>query len=352
MPRDANSTLEEIAVHTKLSHPNLVQVKGFVRGRLDLAANRVTPDPDRILMVMEYCEGGNLRQWLSQPLTIRPEARDLQALKLMLHVAKGIAALHGRSPVIIHRDVKPENIFLTAGQEEAKVGDFGLARELTRSIPNATRGSEYTFDRRVGTLFYMAPETFSQQQYTVACDAYAFGVILYEIFILRGDGRVYSEQDTLDEERFRQRIADGALAISVSDAAASAMAESFRSAMTKLIRSCVHRQSYIRPRFPLIVQKLEDMIAALQRAIAPMGSVPGPALQPLISGPVEAPRETSLNTYTPRNARVLPLQEFPQYVDRIGNGSYGEAFRCEFVGTTVVIKQVRTRPLFSVAFHV
>lgn len=335
-------------MHTKLSHPNLVQVKGFVRGRLDLGLNKIVSDPNKILMVMEYCEGGNLRQWLSQPLTVRPEVRDLQALKLMLNAAKGIAALHGRSPVIIHRDVKPENIFLTAGQEEAKIGDFGLARELTRCVPNASRGSEYTYGRDVGTLFYIAPEIFGQQQYTVGCDAYAFGVILYEIFILRGDGRVYSEEDTLDEERFRQRIADGALAISISDAAASTMATAFRSAMIKLIRSCVHRQSYIRPRFPLIVQKLEDMISALQNAIAPSAAasaavpVQGPALQPVVAGPVATPRETSVSNFTPRNACVLPLQEFPTYVDRIGNGSYGEAFRCEFVGTTVVIKQVCT----------
>lgn len=326
-----------------MSHPNLVQVKGFVRGYLDLGNNKIVSDPNKILMVMEYCEGGNLRQWLSQALSVRPEVRDLRALKLMLNVAKGIAALHGRSPVIIHRDLKPENIFLTAGQEEAKIGDFGLARELTRRVPDASPGSEYTYDRDVGTLFYIAPETFGKQEYTVSCDAYAFGVILYEIFILRGDGRIYSLADTSDEERFRQRIASGDLAISISDEAASAMAISFRSAMANLIRSCVHREPFIRPKFPLIVQKLEHMISVLQpSASSPLAQ--GPALQPVVAGPVAAPREPSVANSAPQNTCELPLQEFPAYVDRIGNGAYGEAFRCEFVGTTVVIKQVRIRP--------
>ncbi|MBN2386388.1 MAG: SUMF1/EgtB/PvdO family nonheme iron enzyme [Anaerolineales bacterium] len=119
-------------------------------------------------LVMPYLAGGTLKDRLGQPIPWR------EALHLLLPVARALAYAHGQG--VIHRDVKPSNILLTASGDPL-LTDFGIAKVLA--------DAEATVDLTgtgvgVGTLEYMAPEQF-QGQVGPETDIYALGVVLYEM---------------------------------------------------------------------------------------------------------------------------------------------------------------------------
>jgi len=77
---------------------------------------------------------------------------------------------------ILHRDLKPGNIFLD-GNSDAKVGDFGLARVLNHDSVFA--------QTHVGTPYYMSPEQINEQRYNEKSDIWSLGCIVYEMAALR-----------------------------------------------------------------------------------------------------------------------------------------------------------------------
>ena len=78
--------------------------------------------------------------------------------------------------MIIHRDIKPGNIFLDRGLN-IKLGDFGLARILSENSIYATTN--------VGTPYYMSPEQIEAANYTEKSDIWSVGCLLYELSSLR-----------------------------------------------------------------------------------------------------------------------------------------------------------------------
>lgn len=72
---------------------------------------------------------------------------------------------------IIHRDIKPENIFVSRFGE-FKLGDFGIARELARSMSGLSKK---------GTFSYMAPEMYKGEEYDARVDIYSLGIVLYKL---------------------------------------------------------------------------------------------------------------------------------------------------------------------------
>ena len=76
---------------------------------------------------------------------------------------------------IIHRDLKPDNIFLT-GDLKVKIGDFGIAKELSNA-------NEYA-KTQVGTTLYMAPEIIKGEKYNNKVDIWSLGCIIHELCTL------------------------------------------------------------------------------------------------------------------------------------------------------------------------
>lgn len=121
-------------------------------------------------LVMEYCEGGTLRNLLEEDVQLHP----IQGLNLVTQILAGLAHAHQRE--IVHCDIKPENILLTTTAQgwTAKISDFGIAR-LSQELAS----NEFS---DTGSPAYMAPERF-YGQYSIASDLYAVGVLLFELVV-------------------------------------------------------------------------------------------------------------------------------------------------------------------------
>src|SRR4051812_38454199 len=114
----------EAVAMARLAHPNVVTV--FEVGQLDR----------RPFVVMEYIAGTTLRAWLAAaPRSVR------EILAMVIAAGEGLAAAHAAG--LIHRDFKPENVMI-GSDGRARVGDFGLARELDsrdESSPGTSPGT-------------------------------------------------------------------------------------------------------------------------------------------------------------------------------------------------------------------
>jgi serine/threonine-protein kinase len=139
-----------------LTHPNIVAVHDFGQ------------DLGRPYIVMEYVPGRNLRNVL-QEVNVLPVD---QAVDIALQVCAAVGYAHRAG--LVHGDIKPGNILLTA-DGRAKVVDFGLARALGESAMDEE--GELVW----GTPAYFAPEQAAGDRVLPATDVYAIGVILYEM---------------------------------------------------------------------------------------------------------------------------------------------------------------------------
>ncbi len=134
-------------------HPNIVAVYTVEPGRDNCLA----------WIVMEYIDGTNLSQLVQQDdLTIN------DVLNIGIGICNGLKAAHAKS--ILHRDIKPQNILLTA-EKEAKIADFSIARIFGESTEFAVT--------MTGTRRYMAPEQ-QYGAYDFRADLYATGLVIYE----------------------------------------------------------------------------------------------------------------------------------------------------------------------------
>jgi serine/threonine protein kinase len=150
---DAKEALKEAKVLKDIRHPHVVQY-------LDVFPNQEAyKGIIAVCTVMEYCERGDLAAHLSN-LKKRQNGggKGLKEPAIIMWVSQLLQALaHLHSIQIIHRDMKPHNVFITS-KCNLKIGDFGLAKSLERSKATS----------RVGTPAYIAPEVL---QYDVRLSA-------------------------------------------------------------------------------------------------------------------------------------------------------------------------------------
>src|ERR1700677_3533180 len=135
-------------------------------------------------IAMEYLEGETLRQ----RLMAGPLPTD-ELLELAIQIADGLDAAHQRG--IIHRDMKPANIFITSVR--AKILDFGLAKSIapaheTQTGETTSLGAVNLADSRLtspgialGTAEYMSPEQACGRRIDARSDLFSFGAVLYEM---------------------------------------------------------------------------------------------------------------------------------------------------------------------------
>jgi non-specific serine/threonine protein kinase len=154
----------EARTAASVSHPNVCQV--FDVGECD----------GELYLAMELLEGRSLADRTAEgPLPVD------ETIQVGLGLLAALEALHAKG--LVHRDVKPANIFLTP--HGAKLLDFGLATQAWAALlaaPAADTTAELTFPGTlVGTPFYMAPEQARGETPTPATDLFAVGAILFEM---------------------------------------------------------------------------------------------------------------------------------------------------------------------------
>ncbi|HZY86420.1 MAG TPA: tetratricopeptide repeat protein, partial [Gemmataceae bacterium] len=172
-PEELERFLREAEAVAGLCHANIVQLHDL--GELD----------GRPYFTMEYVEGGSLTQ--KQSGMPQPAA---QAAALLATLAEAIHVAHQKG--IVHRDLTPTNILLTA-DGTPKITDFGLARLADSGAGLTITGVP------VGTPSYMAPEQCQGQWHSIgpATDVYALGAIFYELLTGRPPFRAETAAETL-----------------------------------------------------------------------------------------------------------------------------------------------------------
>uniref|UniRef100_K3WN84 Protein kinase domain-containing protein n=1 Tax=Globisporangium ultimum (strain ATCC 200006 / CBS 805.95 / DAOM BR144) TaxID=431595 RepID=K3WN84_GLOUD len=113
-----------------------------------------------LCVVSEFMQGGDLRAVLTHFDELgRPHEFDHDKVKIVLHIAHALTYLHSLQPVVLHRDLKSQNILLD-NNLNAEVTDFGVAQER----------SDRTMSAGVGMSLWMAPEVMLGERYSEKAD--------------------------------------------------------------------------------------------------------------------------------------------------------------------------------------
>ncbi|XP_006882455.1 PREDICTED: interferon-induced, double-stranded RNA-activated protein kinase [Elephantulus edwardii] len=165
----------EVKALADLNHPNIVHYHYCWEGEdYDPENSRSNSrSKTRCLFIqMELCEEGTLAQWIDDRRS--KEHDKVLALDIFEQITEGVAYIHSKQ--LIHRDLKPNNIFLV-NTKQIKIGDFGLVTSLKND-------EKRTSER--GTWMYMSPEQMSEHNYGDEVDIFALGLILAELLHIFG----------------------------------------------------------------------------------------------------------------------------------------------------------------------
>jgi serine/threonine-protein kinase len=156
--------VREAQAVNQIGHPNIVDVFGF--GTL--------PD-GRSFFVMEWLEGESLRERMQRPLAFA------QALEVLESIAIALQAAHEAG--VVHRDLKPDNVFLArvkgSPAPRVKLLDFGLAKLQGSSSEGAVNHTRTGIV--MGTPLYLSPEQAKGAKVDAATDIYSLGAMAYEM---------------------------------------------------------------------------------------------------------------------------------------------------------------------------
>lgn len=156
---------QEAIAATKIGHENIIEVTDFGK-----------TEDGFIYFIMEYLEGEDLAEVLKREMTLKLK----RAIPIIYQICKALYAAHQKG--IIHRDMKPENIFLVQSENKkdfVKILDFGIAK-MTELPPEAKKLTKTGMI--FGTPEYMSPEQASGNPIDHRTDIYAVGIIMYEMF--------------------------------------------------------------------------------------------------------------------------------------------------------------------------
>jgi serine/threonine-protein kinase len=218
------------------NHPHVVAVLDLVWTQDD---GRRVP-----CVIMEWLSGVHARAFARNHLSRRTDHLTRTALGLWVVLGAARALAHAHERGIVHRDVKPGNVMVTASGA-VKLTDFGLAKfaaERTRSV--TAKGG--------GTLLYAAPEQVAGEPASIETDAYQLGCTLYEML----EGRAPFEDAPNDAALLRAKIED----IEPDPERMNGLAEPERKSIVRLYRGLVNPDTSARFRASRCVGTLAKIL--------------------------------------------------------------------------------------------
>ena len=157
--------VREARAAAKLDHPNIC------------AIHEVDEEDGRSFIVMQYLEGETLAKLIQ-----RKPVELCESLDIAVQIAGALAEAHSRG--IVHRDIKPQNVMITA-RGQVKVLDFGLAKiVLQKSLTDTAAQTERLLTEPgmiIGTVPYMSPEQVQGETLDERSDIFSFGAVMYEM---------------------------------------------------------------------------------------------------------------------------------------------------------------------------
>ncbi|ETW06164.1 TKL protein kinase [Aphanomyces invadans] len=220
-----NTMLEfhkECSIMKGLHHPNIVLFMGSCS------------NPPNLLLVTELLVNGSFFDYYHKKP--RPAVADHRALcyNIALDMARGLAYLHNHNPIVIHRDLKSQNILLDETMR-TKIADFGLSkfREVGKTMSIC------------GSPLWVAPEVLRGEKYGTPCDVFSFSIIVWEAL-------AWSEPyPSMGSSEVMKGVACGTLRpVNPDDTPLC---------LDKLLKECWQRKQELRPGFNQIVPMLEAM---------------------------------------------------------------------------------------------
>ncbi|TMW55128.1 hypothetical protein Poli38472_013890 [Pythium oligandrum] len=211
----------ELNILSILTHPNIVQFLGSVM------------EPPNFCLLTELC-AGSVVDLLQLAQTKKINITWGLTLEIAHGCAKACAYLHGLDPIILHRDIKAENLLITESFK-CKLSDFGLSRSLHRDANAQTM---------CGTPRWLAPEVFRGEDYSEKIDIYSYGIVLWELFCFK---KPYLDQDPINlaymvaHEELRPELPDH-----IPDT------------LLRLMKQCWEDNPTQRPSFASIIQGIEE----------------------------------------------------------------------------------------------
>ncbi|KAI5580598.1 hypothetical protein BDE02_08G164200 [Populus trichocarpa] len=261
----------EVALLSRIHHRNLVPLLGYCE------------EEHQRILVYEYMHNGTLRDHIHGPVN-QKRLDWLARLQIAEDAAKGLEYLHtGCNPSIIHRDVKTSNILLDINMR-AKVSDFGLSRQAEEDLTHVSSVAR-------GTVGYLDPEYYANQQLTEKSDVYSFGVVLLEL--VSGKKPVSTEDfgSELNIVHWARSLIRKGDVMSIVDPVliGNAKIESIWR-IAEVAIQCVEQRAFSRPR-------MHEIILAIQEANKIEKGTDGSQKQQSASSKAQSSRKTLLTSF-------------------------------------------------------
>jgi len=218
----------EVQMLRRLRHPNVVTLMAVCR------------TPPALSILTEMVHGGSLFELLHAPTSRARGSPDVEAgplLPVLRQASIALAYLHAM--MVVHRDIKSQNVLLTEGSRPiAKLCDFGLARLRSELCTGSMQWA--------GTAPYMAPELFAKRKYDETVDVFAFGTMIWEVAAKE------IPHANLD-------AADIAHRVQSKEFAGLSVPHSWPKSLKNLLRSTLSAQPESRPAMTHVVKELETV---------------------------------------------------------------------------------------------
>ena len=151
--------VNEVNVLRQLRHPYIIQhLTNFF-------------DQGKLCIVMDFAAGGDLGTRIKAMKLASSSFTEAQISRWFVQILLGLSFIHSKN--VMHRDLKPQNIFLSGEGDRALIGDFGVCRVLQ---------SKHELAQTItGTPYYLSPEVFQHKPYSFKSDMWALACILFEL---------------------------------------------------------------------------------------------------------------------------------------------------------------------------